>query len=219
MIIFVPFLVILLQGVAFISVINDSMSQVRSGPGYFWQTADETLTIEGINSVASGKNAILIVLDRLDQEFIEEIAAEEPDFFDPLDGFTEFDDFIQYFGSTFPSVAAYLTGHRFMYDMHRTAYFDYAWANAEFMHTLRERGVDIRLYVDRGACFDSTNQLDGLASNTFKGRLDINKRIVMVKLLKLSGYRFAPIFMKQAFWLSPYEFYDAVHRIKEPSIA
>jgi len=208
LIIFVPFLVILLQGVAFISVINESTTVTRGGPGYFWQTADETLTIEGINSVANEKNAILIVLDRLDQEFIEEIAAEDPDFFSELDGFTEFDDFIQYFGSTFPSVAAYLTGHRFMYDMPRTAYFDYAWANAEFMHKLRERGIDIRLYVDRGACFDSTRQLDGLASNTFKGQLDINKRAMLVKLLKLSGYRFAPIFMKQAFWLSPYEFYD-----------
>ena len=215
LIIFVPFLVILLQGVAFISVINESTIITRSGPGYFWQTADETLTIAGINDVASDKNAVLIVLDRLDQEFIEEIAADDPHFFDALDGFTEFDDFIQYFGSTFPSVAAYLTGHRYLFDVPRTAYYDYAWANAVFLHTLRERGVDIRLYIDRGACFDSTNQLGGLASNTFEGHLGINKRIAMVKLLKLSGYRFAPIFMKQIFWLSPYEFYDSMELTDE----
>jgi len=206
----VPFLVILLQGVAFVSVINESANSSKWGPGYFWQAVDETLTIDRINEVASDKNAIIIVLDRLDQEFIEEIAEEDPRFFDPLDGFTEFDDFITYYGSTFPSIAGYLTGHLYLYDEPRADYYDYAWANAEFFLTLKERGIDTRIYLDKGAAFDTVYQLGGIASNTFEGQLGINKRIAMVKLLKLSGYRYAPIFLKHFFWLSPYEFYDSM---------
>ena len=210
LIVIVPFLVILLQGVGFISVVNENANAGRWGTGYYWQTVDEALTIDRVNEVASENNAIIIVLDRLDQEFIEEIAAEDPHFFDPLDGFTEFDDYISWFGSTFPSVAAILTGHRYMYDIPRSDYYDFAWANAEFLLALRETGIDVRLYLDRGAAFDSTNQLGGIASNTFEGRLGINKRIAIVKLLKLSGYRYAPVFLKQFFWLSPYEFNDTI---------
>ena len=210
LILFVPFLVILLQGVAFVSVINENANNTKWGAGVFWQTADETLTIDRINEVAYGKNAILIVLDRLDQEFIEEIAADDPGFFDPLDGFTEFDDFIQYAGSTFPAVTGYLTGHRYLFDMPRVEYFEYAWANAEFFLKLKELGIDIRLYVDRGSAFSSASQLGGIASNTFEGELTINKRVALVKLLKLAGYRYAPMPLKHYFWLSPYEFVDTM---------
>ena len=210
LLLFVPVLVILFQGIGFITVVNESANNTRWASGLFWQTADETLTIDRINEVSPVQNAIVIVLDRLDQEFIEDIKAEDPHFFDPLDGFTEFDDFISYFGSTIPSVAGYLTGHIWRYDMPRSDYYSYAWANAEFFLTLKERGLDIRIYLDKGAAFDTIYQLNGIASNTFEGQLGINKRIALVKLLKLSGYRYAPIFFKQYFWLSPYEFYDAM---------
>jgi len=213
----VPFLVILLQGVGFLSVIyNYSDGNMLSekgkwaSAGDFWRTADEALTTDRINEVSPDRNAIVIVLDRLDQEFIEEIAAEDPRFFDPLDGFTKFDDFITNYASTFPSVASYLTGHRYEYDVPRSEYYDYAWSNALFFRTLRDRGVDIRLYIERGQAYSDINQLGGLASNTFEGELGINKRIALVKLLKLSGYRFAPMPMKQLFWFSPTEFIDTL---------
>ena len=214
---FIPLLLIVLQSVSFISVINDSVNENKAlgGPlwtnaGEFWQAANETLTIEGINEVSNEKNAVIIVLDRLDQEFIDEIIAEDPSFFDPLDGFTEFDDFIHWYGSTFPSVPSFLTGIRYMYDISRNDFFTYAWENAEFMHTLRDKGIDIRLYMERGFSYNYISQLQGLASNTFEGELGINKRIALIKLLKLSGYRYAPMPVKEIFWFAPTEFIDTL---------
>ena len=213
----VPLLLILLQSVSLISVINDNVNESKAsagplwtGAGEFWQAANETLTIDGINEVSKNKNAIIFVLDRLDQEFIEEISAEDDSFFDPLDGFTEFDDFINWHGSTFPSVSSFLTGVNYQYDMPKNDFFTDAWANAEFMHTLQQKGIDIRLYMDRGFSFNYISQLGGIASNTFEGELGINKRIALVKLLKLSGYRYAPMPIKEIFWFAPTEFIDSI---------
>ena len=214
-IVFVPILLILLQSVSMASVLHDKSNDGVWGQGVYWQSADETLTINGINEVASKRNAIIIVLDRLDQEFVEEIHVEDPHFFDVLDGFTEFDDFITNFGSTFPSVAGFLTGHKYEYDIPHAAYYDYAWANATFLQALKEKGVDIRLYMDRGFGFNNTEQLGGLASNTVVGEIEINKRIALVKLLKLSGYRYAPLPLKQIFWLSATEFIDTLELTSE----
>jgi len=220
----VPVLLIMLQGIGFVSVVYDrsgeSLLNERgkwSGEGDFWKTADEALTSDRINEVAADNNAIIIVLDRLDQEFVEEVAFEEPGFFDPLDGFTEFDDFITYNGMTFPSVTGYLTGHRFMYDMPQPKYFDFAWENADFMHAVRERGSDIRIYIERGQAYSRISQLAGIPSNIFEGELNINKRIALIKLLKLSGYRYAPIPVKQFFWFSPTEFIDTLELTDETS--
>jgi len=222
LLLFVPLMLILLQGIGFISVIyeksNESMLDERGhwgSVGDFWKTVDEALTTDRINEVASETNAIIIILDRLDQEFVEEIAAGDPGFFDPLDGFTEFNDFVTYNGSTFPSVAGYLTGNRYMYDMPRPDYFDYAWANALFFHALKDRDIDVRLYLERGQAYSRISQLGGIASNTFEGELGINKRIALVKLLKLSGYRYAPMPLKQLFWIAPTEFIDAVELTAE----
>jgi len=207
MLVFIPLLLILLQSVSFASVINDTSYSRGQGAGNFWKNANETLTIDRINEVSVAKNAVIIALDRLDQEFVEAI---EPEFFDPLDGFTRFDDFIHWYAGTFPSVPAFLTGIGFQYDMPRDEYFSYAWENAAFMHALKERGIDVRLYMDRGFSFNYVRQLAGIPSNTFEGELGINKRIALVKLLKLSGYRYAPMPLKPAFWFSPNEFIDTL---------
>ena len=213
----VPLLLILLQSVSLISVINDNVNESKAsggplwtGTGEFWKAANEALTIEGINEISEKKNAVIFVLDRLDQEFVEEISEEDASFFEALDGFTEFDDFINWYGSTFPSVVSFLTGIRYQYDMQKNDFFTYAWSNAEFLHNLQQQGVDIRLYMDRGFSFNYISQLGGLASNTFEGELGINNRIALVKLLKLSGYRYAPMPVKEIFWFSPTEFIDSI---------
>ena len=171
---------------------------------------EEMLTIDGLHNPASEKNAIIFVLDRLDEEFVIQIEKNNPGFFDVLDGFTKFDDNISYNGSTFPSVAGMLTGNRYMYDRTRVDYLDYAWANAEMMNEMKARGVDIRLFMERGYAYSSSENLKGIAGNIGRGHFDISERIALIKLLKLSGFRYAPTPLKQAFWISPTEFGDTL---------
>jgi len=203
----VPILLLIIQAVGLTSALNDYN---KSGDTSFWLKSADMLTIEGLHSPAYEKNAIVFVLDRTDDTFADQIEQNHPGFFDCLDGFTRFDDNTTYAATTFPSVTGMLSGVRYMYDRPQNSYFDYAWANADMLHRLKSQGVDIRLYMDHGYTYNSTSQLDGLASNVSGGQLQFSKRIAIVKLLKLSGFIYSPMPVKQKFWLSSSEFNDSL---------
>ena len=205
--VFVPVIIIVAQAAGLVSLAGKTNANEWSA-AMFWEQADERLTIDKMAEPGYEKNAIVFVLDRMDQSYIDEIMAEDPQFFGPLDGFTMFDDNISYAASTFPSVTGMLTGHIYRWDVSNNDYMEYAWANADFMHALRERGVDIRLYMDFGYTYSDIGQLRGIASNIVEGTIEINDRIALVKLLKLSAFRYAPMPAKALFWMSPTEFTD-----------
>jgi len=203
----VSILLLVIQGVGLFAAVENFG---KSGETSFWVQSEEMLTIEGLRELASEKNAIVFVVDRLDRDFVEQIEKSDPGFFNVLDGFTNFSDNITYNASTFPSVAGMLTGNRFTYDRPKIDYLYYAWEDAKMMQALKERGVDIRLFMDRGYAYNSTKQLEGLIGNINKGHIDFDKRIALVKLVKLSAFRYAPMPAKQSFWISPGEFGDAL---------
>ena len=210
MTVFIPFLLIVIQCVALLSLFGaDSKSASKQG-GLDWGTLKETLSIDGIGELSSGKNTVFIILDRLDEEFVNEIEQEDPNFFEPLDGFTKFEDNISYYVSTFPSVTSMLTGNRFFFEGPVTPYFDYAWSHARYLDELLAHGVDIRLYMDRGHAYNHIEQLQGIASNILVPEYDFSPRIALVKFLKLSAFRYSPMPAKRVFWLSPTEFSDAI---------
>jgi len=208
--IFVPFLIIFVQTVGLLSLMGNKPEDSSWNVSMFWNQAQEMLTIDGLHNPASEKNAIVFVLDRFDRDISDEIFADNPHFFDTLDGFTFFDDNITYASSTFPSVTGMLTGHIYQWDQSDTDYFKYAWANADLLHTLKNDGVDVRLYMDFGYSYNDSGQLKGIASNLMEGAIGINDRIALVKLLKLSAFRYAPMPAKPLFWISPTEFSDAI---------
>ena len=215
--VFVPILLILIQGVALVSVLNVGVENYGGPTGTLWNASSETLSVSGIDQASANKNAIIFVLDRLDEVYIEEIQEIDPTFFDKLDGFTKFEDNISYYVSTFPSVTSMLTGHRHFFDVPPTDYFDYAWANAAMMKEMSARDVDIRLFMSQGYAYDKIGQLEGIADNILMPIYDLDERIVLVKLLKLSGFRYAPMPLKRLFWISPTEFSDCVILTAEAS--
>jgi len=208
--IFIPILLIIIQTAGLISLGTSKTSEQGWNVAMFWNQAQEMLTIDGLHNPASEKNAIVFVLDRFDENIVSGITAEDPHFFDKLDGFTMFDDNITYAASTFPSVAGMLTGNIYRWDQSDTDYFKYAWANADLMHKLVDDGVDVRLYMDFGYAYNDSAQLKGIASNIMEGSIGINNRIALVKLLKLTAFRYAPMPAKPYFWISPTEFSDAI---------
>jgi len=208
--IFVPLLLIVIQGVALLSVIGAGNGNQNGIYGTDWGGTQETLSIAGEDQVSSGKNTLIFLVDRLDDEYVNQIKQADPTFFDKLDGFTQFDDNITYYVSTFPSVAAMLTGNKYYFDGPVADYFDYAWSNARMLNALKANGVDIKLYMPRGYCYSSSDQLKPLVSNILVPDYDFNARIALVKLLKLSAFRYAPMPAKQTFWISPTEFSDAI---------
>ena len=211
LLVFVPILLVVIQVVALVSLVSERPNITEWNTNLYWsQEAPRRLTINKIAEPAAERNAIVFVLDRFDQNYIYEILEKDPQFFDELDGFTMFDDNISYSDLTFPSVAELLTGHRYMWDRSRNDYFDYAWENAELIKALKARGVDIRLYMDYGYAHTRHEQLNDYVSNMLQGTEYLNKRLVLVKLLKLSAFRYAPMPAKPMLWLSPTEFNHAL---------
>ncbi|MCL2110641.1 MAG: hypothetical protein FWH32_00010 [Clostridiales bacterium] len=208
-IIFVPVLLLVMQASGLSMALYD-YSRYAEQP--FWAKPEEMLTIEGLRNPASDRNAIIFVLDQLDEGFVKEIEEYRPGFFDVLDGFTKFDDNISHYADTFPAVTSLLTGIRYEYDQPREDYFNYAWANAEMLSRLKERGVDVRLFMDIWYAYGNVGQLKGIANNINMGQIDFDKRIAFVKLAKLSGFRYAPMPIKERFWISPTEFGDTLRQ-------
>ena len=207
--VFVPFLIVFVQCVGLVSAMYERVDSGDSISAY-WQESNERLTFKGIYEVAYERNTIVILLDRFDQSFVYTVLDDDPKFFEPLDGFTMFEDNISHSAKTFPSVTEKFTGHMFRWDQSDSDYFADAWAGRNFMHELVEQGVDVRLYTFFGFVYDDIEQVRGFASNI--GEVDevINDRIALVKLLKLSGFLHSPMLAKQVFWLSSDEFDHAI---------
>ena len=211
-VLFAPLLLLVIQAAGLAAAFEDYRQNQNTS---FWVQTEDMLTIDGLHDVASERNAIIFVIDRLDEEFLDMIDDNHPGFFEALDGFTRFDDNISYAGSTFPSVTEMLTGSIYEWDRSAADYFEYAWEHADFMRALKEGGADIRLYMDRGYAYGDGEELRGIASNLFKGDLGFDRQIVLVKLLKLSGFRYSPMPAKHVFWIAPNEFGDAVRLTDE----
>lgn len=64
--------------------------------------------------------------------------------------------------------------------------------------------------MDFGYTYNEGSQLKDIASNIMEGTVDINRWVALVKLLKLSAFRYAPMPAKQMFWISPTEFSDTL---------
>ena len=51
------------------------------------------LTYENMGKLSKGKNVVFFLVDRFDAKYYAQKIAQDPDFFDGLDGFTYFNDY------------------------------------------------------------------------------------------------------------------------------
>ena len=208
--VFIPILIVFIQIVGLASAMAGNTQGERGSITGYWEESRERLTFQGFLDLASEKNTIIIILDRFDQNLYDMVAAENPGFFDGLDGFTMFDDNLSLAAKTFPAATEMLTLYRFRWDRSDSDYFASAWENRNFLDELAGRGVDVRLYTVFGYTYDKAEQLKGVASNMAEVEEVVNSRIALVKLLKLSAFRHAPMPAKPLFWLSSDEFNHAI---------
>ncbi len=163
---------------------------------------DSYLSSKGIYKVASEKNIVVIVLDRLDNRYIENVLNEDPHFFDPLDGFTRFTNNLSTYSQTFPSVANMLTGKVYDYDFSKKEFLAEIWKNADFLEHLKEEGFKIRLDVESSSIANRAEDLSKLADNVELSDIEIQSDAVWRQFMLLSGLRYAPLTMKPFFWTS-----------------
>ncbi|MDR2114409.1 MAG: CDP-glycerol glycerophosphotransferase family protein, partial [Bifidobacteriaceae bacterium] len=196
-------------------------------------TGERYPTYTGAFTASKANNQYIFVLDMMDQKFVEEIQAEDPDFFaSQLDGFTQFDNNLSNYTRTLPSAADMLTGERYQFDEPLDQYFARAYQKGEFLPALRKAGYSTNIYATNRYSYYNITDIEGLADNIEETKSAVNREAVLKAMLNLDAFRYAPHIAKATFWAPPdrfaktvepqgaiepfdndnYTFYERIHR-------
>ncbi len=163
LLLFVPGLLIAVQLIALITSFSTSgVLEERVEPQTF-------LSEQGLYEVAPEKNIIVIILDRLDQRYVDDLLAREPDYFaGQFDGFTRYTNNLSTTSRTFPSIINMLTGYDYDFDVPAEEFMQRAWGESEFLPSIRETGMRTDLYTEYSYAYLDGEDLRGAADNLAK---------------------------------------------------
>lgn len=171
---------------------------------------DKYLSTQGIYEVSDQRNIIVIVLDRLDNRYIQCVKEDDPHFFDRLDGFTQFTDNMSLYSQTFPSVANMFSGRLHLFERPQSEYLRDVWSNSAFLPRLRDDRFAVRLYMEQGYTFDKASDLAKIAENIAESQIKIHRIPAIGQFLRLTAFRYAPLGAKPFFWTSTDRFSQLV---------
>lgn len=180
------------------------------------------LSSEGILDVSAEENILVFTLDYMDLADVEAIISEDPHFFDPLEGFTQYPDHVSVYGGTYPSVAFMFSGEYATRSQIRSfddAFFERAWSRAcnELLQDLAAQDYAISLYLPPTAAYRDARVFNNMVQNVALEDSDsvtINTPLIIGKLLRFSAYKYAPHVLKQFFWI-PLGYFDDTVVIRE----
>jgi len=196
---FVPSLIFAVQVVALFAIlplVEDWYANQNSGTKL-------SLTDENLYQVSQGENIIVFIVDALDEEFIDAIVAEDPDFFDELDGFTRFTNNIALYNTTFPSVANLFTDVPYDHTLPSDAWLNKAYSQGVFLSDIKDQGFIINLYTVRSYVYSDGKYFEGIADNLDYTTHSADSLKLVAKLFRFSWLKCAPLAMKWAVWVHP----------------
>ncbi len=167
------------------------------------------LTEKGMYEVSSEDNILIFVLDSFDADYVSDVTAEDPDFFEPLDGFTYYQDNMSWYTRTFPAAASMITGIKNDFSTDAATYFDKAYGSSVFLDDLRRNDYRINLYIDDYYAYRDAAALEGVVENVsvVEGGYTVeNKGKLLLHLVGVATYRYMPIPVKRVFDLSTESF-------------
>ncbi|NLN81241.1 MAG: sulfatase-like hydrolase/transferase [Clostridiales bacterium] len=203
-----PSLLVVIQTISLIVALVGIGASGNTSPDLY-------LSTRGIYEVSSKDNIIVIVLDRLDEDYIRQILEDDPNYFDDLDGFTRYTNNLSYYCRSYPSVVNMLTGAVSFYDIPADDFVSKAYAESRFLPDLRAHNYTTKLYMEKNFTYTKTEQLAGIADNIFNGKTLVNAGTVTKKLLNLSAYRYVPHSMKPSFWMSTASFMNMTEAVEK----
>lgn len=193
---------------ALTSALNGGEDEVVDPTDDSYKSVNAILTDEGMFEVSSEGNVIVIVLDRFDVYYYDQLVKADPDFFAPLDGFTYYNNNMSLYSRTYPSITYMLTGMEQDFEMDAVTYFDKAYRGSTFFADLKRNGYDINLYTEAYYAYRDANVLYGIADNvmTYSDYTVSNVAGLTGKMIALSAYRYVPTFFKSAIGVSTGDF-------------
>jgi hypothetical protein len=149
---------------------------------------------------------LIFVIDRLDYNYIDAVRKDDPEFFDRLDGFTDFTNATALYCRTYPSSTFMLTGIKGFYDKPAKEYFEEAWSGSSFIELLREKQYTTNYKISYGYVYNDIRQLENKADNIVDTALHPPWILTTSNFARLSLYRYAPFCLKPSFWISVLKF-------------
>lgn len=205
----INFLFILVIGVQVSSFAVNSVVMDVFEPKTSPEGSRYILTEKNLLEVSSKDNILIFVLDAYDADYMNAVTAEDPDFFEPLDGFTCYHDNLSWYTRTFPAAASMITGVKNDFSTDASTYFDDAYGNSPFLRDLNQNNYKINLYIDDYYAYRDARTLCGIADNVEEaddGYEVQNVGQLCLHLLGVSAYRYSPIPLKRVFDLSTESF-------------
>jgi hypothetical protein len=123
---------------------------------------------------------------------------DEPEFFNRLDGFTYYNDYLSLYGRTYPAICSILTGKPNDFEGKKTEYFADAYKNNDTLTTLAEKGYSVNLYTEKVYAYEDANVMIEYADNTSGvNAYEIDSAWgLTVDMLRLSLSQYLPFVMK-----------------------
>ncbi|MCI8332234.1 MAG: sulfatase-like hydrolase/transferase [Clostridiales bacterium] len=187
---------IVMQTTALVSLYTGAARE--AGP----ETKGWFLSEDGLYTYSSQKNTLLFLLDRLDYDYMEQVMATDPDFFDRLDGFTSYTNAISEHARTMPAANYMLTGSEEAFMIPKKEFFTKSWENEghNALRAMHEAGYEVSVFSDIKNIFGDGAAAKEYVSNITTANDKMNKPMLYKNLLTLSAYRYTPLAMKPFFW-------------------
>lgn len=162
------------------------------------------LSTDGMTETASKNNVYVIILDRLDVYYVENIMKEDPDFFAPLSGFTYYGDNLSLYSRTFPAAATIIAGQDGDLTVSNESFFQTVYRTSPFLKDLKDNGYKVKLYAPSYYAYRSGRSLYGIADNmvSYTGYTVKRPADLSADLLLLSVYKASPTLLKPVFEIS-----------------
>lgn len=160
----------------------------------------QVLTNTGMFEVSDKDNVFVILLDRFDLYYYNEVKRADPTFFDRLDGFTLYDNNISLYSRTYPAIAYMVSGLENDFSGTREAYFKKAYGGSDLFHDLKSNGYKVKLYTGTFYGYEDADCMEGLVDNISKydGDCIRNRGKLTGNMIQLSLYRYLPTPLKSA---------------------
>lgn len=163
------------------------------------------LSNRDLDKVSSDENVVIFVLDTFDQEYFDAIYESEPEFLEPLDGFTYFSNATGMYSTTKGSLPYIMTGQIYRNEQPHPEFIKQAFETIDTYHKLKEAGFEIILYTDRRYVYDSADS--PLISNYERTELEPSSDVGLFSTLqKFTMFRYFPHLLKKYVWLYSGEF-------------
>lgn len=153
---------------------------------------------DGIYEMARKQNVIVFLLDRLDNQFTDEVLALHPEWEERLGGFTYYHDFTGSYANTRPSITYFMTGVEHDYTVPWEKYFHRAWTQPvhPLLQDIHNAGFKTHIYSDCAYVFGNAEDAEGFVDNIHRDNQTVDLRIMLEKMLTLSAYRYVPEALK-----------------------